>query len=722
VPLAWTGLVIALLTIAVALVPAGPAPLRALVALAFATLGPGAALLSWLSRPMPSGRGTNWPSREPIVTWALVVLTSLATFAGATTALLWIGWWHPEIAVLPAAGAVAAACLAVLLRTANRPAIRAAARPAVWLAAWPGAARAAAGYAGVAAGAGLWLVAVARTDAGQVGEFGLLSSVHPAFFVALLVCVAGFLAELRRSAGGRGPVLGGYAVLLILILHATTPLVLDQPQYAWTYKHVGVVELLIGNGGLTDSGDLYQQWPALFSGVAGVADLAGVAPLSLARWAPVFFNLAGALVMLAIGRTLSPDRRVAYLATFLFLALNWIEEDYLAPQALAYLLGLGVLLVVLRWFRARPPARSGWLARLYRGLPPGAGAARPSAGRMAALAVLVLLFAVLTASHQLSPYLVVGQVAVLVVLGLVRPRWTAALLAAIAVGYLLPRFGLVSGSFDVFESFNIFGNASGNADGWGSAGQAFSATVVRILALTVWGLAAVAVWRARHRLGTVLVPAVLAFTPFVLLFVQSYGGEAIYRVYLFSVPWCAFLIAGLVLRARPRWGGARRAVVWVAAVLALAAAALGTVQGRHGQLMVDQLGTAEVAAAQYLYANAAPGATIALATSNFPSRLAGNYDQFNRALAVGEPELIEGAEMRDAVLDFRYVPGIEDYLRTFDGTTSYLVISDGMRRQAEYFGLLPAGSLDTLDESLSSSPGWSVFYRNDEVVIYQYGG
>jgi hypothetical protein len=89
---------------------------------------------------------------------------------------------------------------------------------------------------------------------------------------------------------------------------------------------------------------------------------------------------------------------------------------------------------------------------------------------------------------------------------------------------------------------------------------------------------------------------------------------------------------------------------------------------------------------------------------------------------VGEPDLVKGAELRDAQLDRRYVPGIEDYLRSFHGTTSYLVVSDGMRAQAEYFGYLPDGSLDALEEALAAAPGWSVFYRNDEVAIYQYQG
>jgi hypothetical protein len=600
--------------------------------------------------------------------------------------------------------------------------------------------RAGFGHAAVlAAGTGLWLLAVAGTDPAGLGEFGLLGTVHPGYFAALLLAVAGFVSALVRSGprDGHGLIIGGYLVLVILILHGTTPLLLDQPQYAWTYKHVGVVELLLRHGQLTNPGDLYQQWPALFAAVAGLSELSGVAPLELARWSPVFFNLAGTLVLLAIARTLSPDRRVAYLAGFGFLCVNWVEEDYLSPQAFAFLLGLGVLLVAVRWLRGPAGTRDGpagtrgrWgrlTARLTAGLPPGP--AVPPRTRAAALAVLLLLFAVLTATHQLSPYLVLAQLAVLAVLGVVRPWWTVPVLAAVAVGFLVPRFELVSGSFDLLESLNFFSNAAGTAGAWGSVGQAVSATAVRVLALAVWGVAGLAVWQARHRLGRVLVPAVLAATPFGLVLVQSYGGEAIYRVFLFSAPWCAYLIADLVLRTRARPGRVRSAVggagvrglaVGGLAVLALAGAALATAQGRHGQLMVDRQTTAEVAAARYLYANAEPGATIALATPNFPSRLAGNYDQFNVTVPVGEPDLVRGAQFRDDQLDIRYLPGIENYLLSFDGNTSYLVVSDGMRRQADYFGYLPVGSLDTLADTLAGATGWSEFYRNQDVTIYQY--
>ncbi|WFE27112.1 hypothetical protein O7623_28330 [Solwaraspora sp. WMMD791] len=722
---AYTGLAVAALAL-LGLAVGGP--VQAPAAVAFAVLGPGAALLSHVT------------VRPAATRWALTVLASLAGYAAVATGSVWAGWWQPQATVAALATAVAVACATALVRTRRqRAAARVAGRVGRSAAGGP-VRRAAAAVRPILAHAAvlgvavtLWVIALVRTDLTEVGGFGLLGTISPVYVAALAVTVGGFvtaLAGLRRDTG-RGVAAAGYLVALVALLHGTTPLLLDEPQYAWTYKHLGVIEYIGAGNPVGAAQDIYQQWPALFAGAAQLGAVGGIAPATLADWSPVFFNLAVAPVLYAIARTLSGDRRVAYLTVFGFVAVNWVEEDYLSPQALGFLLSLGVLLVVLTWLRpgsavaASAPDVAGRLA------------GSPTRRRRTVGAVLAALglLAVLTAAHQLSPYLVVAQVAVLTVVGAVRPRWLPLAMGGIVLGYLLPRFGFVAEAFGVFDGFDIFANAAGNADGWGSTGQAFSAVVVRTLALTVWALTVLAVLSYRRRLRTVLVPALLAATPFLLLAGQSYGGEAIYRVFLFSAPWCAYLIAAaLVDRADQRAhrlagrAGAAPGRRWLGPVAAVAVAvalggfALGTVQGRHGQLSVDRQSSDEVAAARQLYATAEPGATIAVATSNFPSRLTGAYPEFNTDVPAGEPDLVVGAQLRGAALDGEHLPTIEEFLRSFDGEPAYLVVSDGMRRQSDYFGYFPPGSLDRLEQLLDGRDGWSVFQRSDDVTVYRYTG
>jgi hypothetical protein len=315
----------------------------------------------------------------------------------------------------------------------------------------------------------------------------------------------------------------------------------------------------------------------------------------------------------------------------------------------------------------------------------------------------------LAATHPLSLLVMAGSVLVLVALRLVRPWWTAAIVLAVPALCLAPHLDAAGGSV-LLDGFDPIFTAGGSG---GSRGQAVSAVTVRTLALVVWFLALLAAFRDRRSIGRVLIPLILAFLPFGLVLAQDDDGEAIYRVYLFSAPWCAFLIADMACQLR--WPRSVRAPL---AVLMMTAMLFATVQGRHGQLLVDRQLPSEVAAARDLYTHGRPGAAIILAAPNFPARLSGDYDRFNTGLA-RDPDLVTGAGLTDVMLSDAYLPLIERYVRSFPGSTHYLVISDGMRRYATYFDALPDGCLDRLDETLRVSPQWTVFYRNPDVVIYE---
>ena len=555
-----------------------------------------------------------------------------------------------------------------------------------------------------------WLFAVSHTDVDRVGDLGLLATVHPSYFVAPVLCVAGFVAGLLRGAR-RPPMLAAYLVVVTLVIHATTPLLLDEPQYAWTYRYVGVIELISARGAVSTPDDIDQRWPAFLTGVAQFVEVSGVHPIQLAPWAPLFFNLAGSVLIFAVARVLAEDRRTPYLTVLVFQCINWIERDHLAPTGFAFLLGLALMLVVVRWLRAASPGRARPWSWLHAGLSPAPGPSR--VGRLAALGALGVIMVALAASHPVSPFLIAGGVVALVVLGVVRPWWTGLVVLAVTLLYVIPRLGFVSAAFGLVDGFDLFHNATGNTRSWGSRGQAVSAVTVRTLALVVWFLALLAALRDRRSIGRVLAPLTLAFLPFALVLAQNHGAGAIYRVYLFSAPWCALLIADMAVQLR--WPRAVRATL---AVITLSAMLFATVQGRHGQLAVDRQLRTEVAASRYLYTYGRPGAAIILATPNFPARVTGEYDRFNRGLA-RDPDLVTGAGLTDVMLTDAYLPLVERFVRSYPGTTRYLVISDGMRRYADYFGALPDGSLDLLDESLAAAGAWTVFYRNPDVVIYE---
>jgi hypothetical protein len=585
----------------------------------------------------------------------------------------------------------------------------------------------------------LWLLGLANSSTTTVGDYGLLSMMSPAFFAALGLCILGFLLELLgppAEPGGlarsRSWLLIGYAAQLVLIMHATVPLLVREPEYAWTYRHVGVIEYIRSLGSVTNSLDVYQQWPTFFALVAQLIAVSGGHTLTVAAWAPVFFDALDCVPLFAIARTLSADARVPYLTIFGFTALNWVAQDYLSPQAFAFLLCLGLLLVMLRWLRQMPQpltrVRIGWLDRLQSWLQVGLVEVPYTSkhARRLALFVLYTVYAVVVAAHQLSPYLVAASAIALVVLGLIKPVRIVPILLGIAVSYVVPRYHVVD-NYGIFSGLDFLRNASGVGPTTGTvtAARSFSVEVVRTFALAIWALTALCELTARRRLGPVALPATLAFTPFVLLGVQNYGGEAVYRVFLFSSPWCAYLLARQVLlpARSDRLDRRRRGYRLLIGVPVGCAMVLATMQGEHGQLSFDQFTVGEVRSAEYLYAHVPDGADIVYARENYPARLSARYGALS-AGRIEELDMLDDAGNGPVPLDHPLTQedlgAVIGYFDALDSPYRYLVISRSMSEQAHYFGYLPDGLLERLDGLIASSPSWRLWYHADGVDIFQF--
>lgn len=567
---------------------------------------------------------------------------------------------------------------------------------------------------------GLWILALQQTDMGRLGRYGLLPILPPAYFCALVLVLVSFAVRLSQPRGPRVVPLVLHIVVLLLLIHGTVPALLAEPQYGWVYKHIGVADFISAQGRLVPETDIYQQWPAFFAAVAAVSDVSGVPSLVYAEWAPVLFNAVDVLLLAAVCRSLRPhDRRLPYLAAVLFLSASWVGQDYLAPQAFAFTLSLGLYVLILSYLRHGGPAGSNAETRygrlrslLHRGeAVPGRG---PDVQQTATGAVF-LVFAGLVASHQLTPYVVILGVAGLVVVGAVRPKHLVLGIGLIALVYLIPRWTFLAERFDIFSGFDVSANAESNIRGQGSAASRFTAVVVRGLTLSVWLAALGVVVSSYRRPGRVLVPAVLFLAPFALLLGQNYGGEGVFRVYLSSLPWAVVLVSlWFTARSWGRWTSA--------AVLAivLVPATLACLQGLYGQLLVNRISTAEVRASQYLYSHARPDSVLVLGSHTFPTRAAANYPDLLPKGSQADGNLLETDELDGRVLDDTALPDVEQIVARYDAKTAYLVLSRSQRAFVDYFGLLPAGSFDVLEATLRRSAGWSVFYENADVVIFEH--
>jgi hypothetical protein len=581
----------------------------------------------------------------------------------------------------------------------------------------------------------LWWLSVSRIRVGTLDDYGLLPAFPLSFYAALGLLVASFVAALcapRRSEA----VLAGHVLALIVFLHGTMPLIFSEPFYPWVYKHFGVVEYIDLHGRLDASVDIYQNWPAFFTLSAWFGRVAGTRPLEYAAWAQVFFNACNLVLLRYVFGSLSRDIRLVWIAIFVFFAANWVAQDYFSPQAFAFTLSLGLCGVILRWLLIAPDRAwmARWLnraaafvARLGRrrrsGAPEDEPAGSQRVGRRTARNVAIVLFALIVTTHQLTPYMLIAGLAVLTFLGVVRPRLLVVLFAAMALGYLLPRLGFIERYYGLLGSAgeplkNVRSAAVGFNGLAGEPGRVLCAHAARVLSLVVWGLGLIGAVRRLRAGYKNLGIAALAVAPAFIALADTYGGEAIYRVFLFSLPWFALLTAFALRPGGDDWSTVRtlpRLLLPLTLLLALFLPAY------FGMAATNEVRSGEVAASQYFYDHAPPHSVLMIASPQFPVRLAGNYEQFRLTIGEADPSLLTvKPSLRHKLLGDRQVPVIAQAMRDYaGGEPVFLVVSRNGKVTSQVLDLLPRGSLDELGRALSRSRRFRVWYRNADTTIFQ---
>jgi len=583
---------------------------------------------------------------------------------------------------------------------------------------------------------GLWCFSVGRIRVGALDDYGLLPVLPLSFFAALALLVASFVAAVcapRRSEA----VLAGHALALIVFLHGTMPLIFSEPFYPWVYKHFGVVEYIDLHGRLDTSVDIYQNWPAFFTLSAWFGRVAGTRPLEYAAWAQVFFNACNLVLLRYVFGSLSRDLQLVWTAIFVFFAANWVAQDYFSPQAFAFTLSLGLCGVILRWLLIAPDRAwmARWLnraaafvARLGRRRRSGTApedepAGSQRVGRRTARNIAIALFALIVTTHQLTPYMLIAGLAVLTFLGVVRPRLLVVLFTVMALGYLLPRLGFVERYYGLLGSAgeplkNVRTAAVGLNGLAGEPGRVLCAHAARLLSLTIWGLGLVGAVRRLRAGYKNLGIAALAVAPAFIALADTYGGEAIYRVFLFSLPWFALLTAYALRPGGDDWSSVRTVP---RLLLPLALLVFLFLPAYFGMAATNEVRPGEVAASQYFYDHAPPHSMLMIASPQFPVRLAGNYEQFRLTIGEADPSLLTvKPSLRHKLLGDRHIPVIAQAMRDYGGGESaFLVVSRNGKVTSQVLDLLPRGSLDELERALSRSGRFRVWYRDADTTIFQ---
>jgi hypothetical protein len=580
------------------------------------------------------------------------------------------------------------------------------------------------------AGIAFWALGVNQAKVTNLTQYGLPAALPIVFYAGIAVVIVSIgwaLAQAKLSPIRLGANLG----VLILMLYGTAPLVYAAPRYSWLYKYIGVVQYINLHGHLDTKIDVYQNWPGFFAFTAWFDKVIGVqSPLAYAKWAQLVFELLTAVMLYYLFRALPLTERERWLALFLYFGSIWIAQDYLSAQALGVIFSLGIFGLTLNFLRRDVQAK--FVVRLRNRLEPigrivsrGAKpidavrdrAPKPvsTAQEAAVLVSIAVVYGVLVFEHELSPYVVLIQLAALAIIGEVRRRWIAILFAVVAIGYFAPHFAFVNKNFGLVSSIgNFFGNAARPSTtlGSASAGVHFAAKASDLLSLLMWGLSAVGAIR-RWRAGRpVLALVILAYSPVFVFFAGAYGQEALLRVFLFSLPWTACLAASAVKPVsfkRSKLGALRAPVV-----LALAVALF--FPSFFGNDSSNVMTPGEVKGVLSFYQTALPG-TIFAANNNFPENVSGRYNLFGEEVLYGSSGILNGKAGPVTSDASKITSAIRK--NTPPGQPAYVLITPAMLQEGIADGFLDATDLANLTRTLSHAPGWFRLSDRDGVIVFE---
>lgn len=573
-----------------------------------------------------------------------------------------------------------------------------------------------------------WVAVVSPLDFRQMTDVGLVSILPPAAYALLTVLAAAFAAALRMRPLSE-PLLALQLAALVFMLYGAPALFEEMPRFVTAWLHVGFADAIAETGQLFAFRDARFDWPTFFVGSAFVADAAGMDNLlPILAWVPVVQVILYLVPLYLIYRSATGDLRLVWLGLWIFAMTNWVGQDYFSPQGMNVLLMLTILAVLLTWFR-RAPSGPTWQSRLQGRIPflgslgrrlivdpnasieDGPEARLTDRQQIGLVAIVGLLYGFSVASHQLTPFAIMGGVIALVVFGRLRPRSLVVIMAVLVtawITFMASTFlaGHLAGLLEEVGSPGDFAQANVAKRLVGSDGHLFVIQARLLFTLGIWAIAFLGGLRRLLAGRLDLSLGLLAAAPFSLIMLQGYGGEMLLRIFLFSLPFMAFFMAAAVFPT-PRPSSWALSLIIVIASVGLFG---GFIVSRYGNEKVDTVSAAEFEAIEVAAALTEPGDTLASVNHAVPL----GYRDWHET-RIGS--LSSRIPLDQIGLMISVLPEAIS-----DGQSGYLIITRGNAALAELFGGVDAEEWDRLMRIAEGRTELEPVFRNRDATIYKYVG
>ena len=568
----------------------------------------------------------------------------------------------------------------------------------------------------------IWLACLGKIDPSEMSDLGLASALPYAAWLPPLLLSFGFFMLLHRPPT-RAWVPYLYLASLVIVLHATPIIDYGTLRYPWAWKHLGIIDYILRSGAIDRTDPVfgaYQNWPGFFAAAALLSELSGARDLAAyARWSPLVFNLlyVGALPILY--RSFTQDRRAILGATWFFVCGNWIGQDYFSPQALSFFFYLLMLAFCLRFLEPRParnpehvPHRFITMLQSGRHGVASNGSSANGAERMVAAGAVLIFLAAIILSHQLTPLVAISALAVLVLFRCIPAAllFLAIVLTGLWILYAAAPFVALALPIEMrgLSSTVLELNSQLIDLSVVSHGQATVALISRALTVAII-LAALLGGVRRLVLGyREGIAAGLAAAPVPILAITSYGGEAIFRTYLFALPFLSLFAIWLFYpTARPRHPVPS---ALAAAMLALSLA-IAFVFANNGKDRQYAFAPEDIAVMQRLYA-ALPERTLIVEGANFSPSLFRDIERVTRVSIADEPR-----QSRDDLVA-RPAATLAHWMDDDRYKAAFVVITRNQKAYVDDMGIMRTGDLDRIEQALLASPRFRLLYAAGGTSIF----
>ena len=578
----------------------------------------------------------------------------------------------------------------------------------------------------------LWSTSLQTIKLNDMNDLGLISALSPRIIVASGILVVSFALTIQRREI-QVLLLVFQILCLILILYGTPHLVEEVPRFTPVYRHAGYTDYIMQTGSVDPSLDIYFNWPGFFVLSALCTKIFGYSTiLSYAGWTPVFYNLLYIGPMYVIFTSISANKRLVWLSLLFFQLTNWVGQDYFSPQGLNFFLYLIIIMILVKWFRMPSKARAqsrksasfkqkffAWLKAPDPLSPP-----LKSWQRRGLLCCLILVYGLIVCSHPLTPFFVLLSVFTLVLFRRCYPFWLPILMTIILIAwiFIVARPYLSQHGSGII---NTLGDLTANLPKSIATGQmkertlyAYIAEIRLYVTLLLWLLAFLgAIKRLRQGQRDITV-ILLAINGFAVIAAQSYGGEILMRIYLFTEPFMCFFAAALFFdnRITRAFTPARThpTFLWrTAAIIAATIILLGSFFfTRYGDEHVDYISHKEWDAVQYLYRVAPNNSLIVEAWNDAPLY----FEHFSKYTIANLTTTFPEAVMHTDV------NGVVQFFENEHNPDSYIIFSQEEQIHASAWDELPPDMLKRLETGLLQTGKFKLLYSNSDTEILQFVG